>query len=137
MKELVIKALVDKLPDVLAFVDEQLEAADCPMKTQMQIDVSVEEIFVNIANYAYPDGTGNAKIQVEVTAEPFSAQRTVIDSGVPYDPLAKSDPDVTLPAEERQIGGLGIFMVKKSMDDVRYEFTDGQNVLTMRKGAMS
>lgn len=134
MKELVIKALVDKLPDVLAFVDEQLEAADCPMKTQMQIDVSVEEIFVNIANYAYPDSTGSARIQVEVTAEPFLAQITFIDSGVPYDPLAKADPDVTLSAEKRQIGGLGIFMVKKSMDEVKYEFTDGQNILTLKKG---
>ncbi len=134
MKELVIEATVDNLPDVLAFIDEQLEAADCPMKTQIQIDVSVEEIFVNIANYAYPDGTGSAKIQAEVTAEPFSAQITFIDSGIPYDPLAKADPDVTLSAEDRQIGGLGIFMVKKSMDDVKYEFTDGQNILTLKKG---
>lgn len=134
MKELVIEALVDKLPDVLAFVDEQLEAADCPMKTQIQIDVSVEEIFVNIANYAYPHGTGSAKILVEVTAEPFFAQITFIDSGIPYDPLAKADPDITLSAEERQIGGLGIFMVKKTMDDVKYEFTDGQNILTLKKG---
>ncbi len=137
MKEFVIEALVDKLPDVLAFVDEQLEAADCPIKTQMQIDISVEEIFVNIANYAYPDGTGNVMIRIEVTAEPFAAQIIFIDSGVPYDPLSKTDPDVTLSAEERQIGGLGIFMVKKSMDDVKYEFTDGHNVLTMRKGAVT
>ena len=137
MKELVIDALTDNLPQVLAFVDEQLEAADCPMKIQMQIDIAVEEIFVNIAHYAYNPDIGTATVRVEVMSEPPAVDITFIDNGIPYDPLAKADPDVTLSAEERQIGGLGIFMVKKSMDDVKYEYLDGHNILTLKKGLVS
>ena len=137
MKELVIDALTDNLPQVLAFVDGELEAADCPMKIQMQIDIAVEEIFVNIAHYAYSPEVGTATVRVEVMGEPPAVDITFIDGGVPYDPLAKADPDITLSAEERQIGGLGIFMVKKSMDDVKYEYLDGHNILTLKKGLVS
>ena len=137
MKELELKALTENLPKVLSFVDEQLEAADCPMKIQMQIDIAVEEIFVNIAHYAYNPDVGTAKVRVEVMGNPPAVDITFIDNGVPYDPLAKADPDVTLSAEKRQIGGLGIFMVKKTMDDVKYEYLDGHNVLTMKKGLVS
>lgn len=133
MKEMMIEAKVDNLDKVIAFVDEQLEQYDCPMKVQMQVDVAVEEIFVNIASYAYKPDVGDAIIRVNVTEEPLAVYLTFMDSGVPYDPLAKEDPDVTLSAEERQIGGLGIFMVKKSMDDVKYEYKDGQNILTIMK----
>ena len=134
MKELEIEALSENLPQVLAFVDEQLEAADCPMKIQIQIDIAVEEIFVNIAHYVYAPETGKAMVRIETLADPPSVDITFIDNGVPYDPLAKADPDITLSAEERQIGGLGIFMVKKSMDDVKYEYLDGHNILTLKKG---
>ena len=134
MKELEIEALTENLPQVLAFVDEQLEAADCPMKIQIQIDIAVEEIFVNIAHYAYAPETGKAMVRIETLADPPSVDITFIDNGVPYDPLAKADPDITLSAEEHQIGGLGIFMVKKSMDDVKYEYLDGHNILTLKKG---
>lgn len=137
MKELELEALTDNLPRVLAFVDGELEAADCPMKIQMQIDIAVEEIFVNIANYAYSPEVGTATVRVEVMGEPPAVDITFIDGGVPYDPLAKADPDVTLSAEERQIGGLGIFMVKKTMDDVKYEYLDGHNILTLKKGLVS
>lgn len=137
MKELELEALTDNLPQVINFVDEQLEAADCPMKIQMQIDIAVEEIFVNIAHYAYNPDVGTAKVRVEVLGEPPAVDITFIDNGIPYDPLAKADPDVTLSAEERQIGGLGIFMVKKSMDDVKYEYLDGHNILTLKKGLVS
>ena len=137
MKEIVIDALTDNLPQVISFVDEQLEAADCPMKIQMQIDIAVEEIFVNIAHYAYNPDVGTAKVRVEVLGEPPAVDITFIDNGIPYDPLAKADPDVTLSAEERQIGGLGIFMVKKTMDDVKYEYLDGHNILTLKKGLVS
>ncbi len=137
MKELVIDALTENLPQVLGFVDEQLEAAQCPVKIQMQIDIAVEEIFVNIAHYAYEQEVGTAAVRVEVTNEPPAVQITFIDQGIPYDPLAKADPDVTLSIEERQIGGLGIFMVKKTMDDVEYKYLDGHNVLTLKKGLVS
>ena len=133
MNELVIEAKTENLDRVIGFVDEQLEAADCPVKTQMQIDVAVEEIFVNIASYAYVPNTGNATLRVDVHDDPAAVTLIFSDSGIPFDPLAKEDPDVTLSIQERPIGGLGIFMVKKSMDDVSYEYKDGHNVLTIKK----
>lgn len=134
MKELQIEARTEHLPQVLEFVDEQLEAVGCPMKIQMQIDIAVEEIFVNIAHYAYNPEIGTAMVRVEILDDPPTVDITFIDHGVPYDPLAKADPDITLSAEERQIGGLGIFMVKKSMDDITYDYRDGHNILTIKKG---
>ena len=131
--ELTVEAKDENLAQVLAFVDGQLEALECSPKTQMQIDVAVEEIFVNVAHYAYAPEVGNVTVQVETAPETKRVTITFIDRGVPYDPLAKPDPDVTLSAEDRQIGGLGIFMVKKSMDDMKYEYRDGQNVLTIEK----
>ncbi len=133
MKELTIQAIKGNLERVLAFVDEYLESLDCPMKTQMQLDVAVEELFINIASYAYAPQTGPVTVQLEAEQEPLSVTITFIDHGVPYDPLAKADPDVTLSAEERQIGGLGIYIVKKSMDAISYVYRDGQNVLCIRK----
>ena len=133
MKELTIEAKVENLPTVTAFVDEQLEACGCPMKAQMQIDIAIDELFGNIAHYAYQPKTGAATVRVEIEKEPRSAVLTFIDSGVPYDPLSKEDPDVTLSAQERAVGGLGIYMVKRSMDTMRYEYRDGQNILTIRK----
>ena len=136
MKELEIEATDKNLPKVLAFIDEELEKAQCPMRVQVQIDVAVEEIFVNIAHYAYNPEIGTAKVRVEVLGDPPSVDITFIDDGVPYDPLAKEDPNVKLSAKERKIGGLGIFMVKKNMDDVRYEYLDGHNILTLKKGLL-
>ena len=133
MKELDIEALVDNLDAVLQFIDTELEEAGCPMKIQMQIDLAAEEIFVNIANYAYDPETGPATVRVEVDPDCSAVRITFIDHGVPYDPLAKADPDVTLPTEQREIGGLGIFLVKKTMDDIRYEYINGSNILTMKK----
>ena len=133
MDELEIEAKVENLDEVLAFVDERLENAGCPMRTQTQIDIAVEEIFVNIASYAYQPGTGNARIGVLVSEDPLAVTIRFIDSGMPYDPLAKEDPDVTLPVEERPIGGLGIYMVKKSMDSVTYSRRDNMNELILTK----
>ena len=133
MKELFIEALTDNLDSVLAFVDEQLEATECSMKIQMQIDLAVEEIFVNIANYAYDPETGPATVRVDVAPDGTVVTITFVDNGVPYDPLGHEDPDITLPADDRPIGGLGILMVKKTMDDVSYEYKDGKNRLTIEK----
>ncbi len=131
--ELTLEATLENIPAVTAFVDERLEAAGCPVKARTQIDVAIDELFSNIARYAYDPATGPATVRVDVDREPLSVRVTFIDQGKPYDPLAKPDPDVTLSAEDRPIGGLGIFMVKKSMDDVRYEYKDGQNILTVEK----
>ncbi len=133
MKELRIDAKIENLDKVLAFLDTELENIDCPMKEQMQLDVAVEEIFVNIASYAYQPGEGDALIQLEKLEGPDRIVVTFTDSGTPYDPLAKEDPDVTLSAEERQIGGLGIYMVKKSMDEMAYEYKDKKNILKIAK----
>lgn len=133
MNEFVIDAKVENLDDVIGYVEEQLEECGCPMKLMIAIDVAVEEIFVNIASYAYDGGEGSATIRVGKKEDASGVMIQFADSGIPYDPLAKEDPDVTLSVEERQIGGLGIFMVKKSMDEVIYEYKDGQNVLTLIK----
>ena len=133
MKELNIEALKENLDTVLQFVDGELEGMDCPIKIQFQIDVAVEEIFINIASYAYEDKTGFAKIEVIATDNPAAVSIRFTDSGVPYDPLKKPDPDVSLSAEERRIGGLGIYMVKKSMDAMEYEYLDGKNILVIKK----
>ena len=133
MHELKTEAKIENLERVIAFVDEWLEKLGCSMKVQMQIDVAVEELFVNVARYAYAPGTGDVVLQIESEGEPPAISITLIDGGVPYDPLKKPDPDVTLSAEERQIGGLGIFMVKKSMDDMQYRYENGKNILTIRK----
>ena len=133
MKELKIDALTQNLDKVIAFLEEELEAMNCPMKIMLQIDVAVEEIYVNIASYAYTSGVGYAIIQVEGSKNPDMVSITFIDEGIPYNPLEKDDPDVTLAAEERQIGGLGIYMVKKSMDSMEYERKDEKNILTITK----
>lgn len=133
MNELDVEATIDNLDTVTGFINRALEEFDCPVKTQMQIELAVEEIYVNIANYAYSPEVGRAKVRVEVSDDPLRVTITFIDHGTPYDPLAKEDPDVTLSAEERQIGGLGIFLTKQTMDDVEYEYKDGQNILTIKK----
>ena len=133
MKELTVDAIVENVATVTDFVNEELEALDCPMKAQIQIDVAIDELFSNICFYAYVPDTGSATVQVEEVKEPKSVVITFIDKGKPYNPLEKDDPDVTLAAEDRKIGGLGIFLVKKTMDDVRYIYQDGQNILSIEK----
>lgn len=133
MKELTVAATVENIETVTDFVNEQLESLDCPPKAQMQIDIAIDELFGNIAHYAYNPEIGSATVRVEVTEDPLAVVITFIDNGVPYDPLAKEDPDVTLSAEERGIGGLGIYMVKKTMDEITYEYKDGQNILSIKK----
>ena len=131
--KMTVDATVDNLNKVLAFIDEQLEANNCPMRVMLEIDVAAEEISVNVASYAYTSGVGSVAIEVNFEEQPKAVAIRFIDSGIPYNPLEKEDPDVTLPAEKRGIGGLGVFMVKKSMDEVTYEYKDGKNHLTIRK----
>ena len=133
MKELTVEAKTENLDQVTDFINEELEAWNCPLRTLHVIDIAVDELFGNIANYAYFPKTGPVTVRVEVKSEPLCAVITFFDRGVPFDPLQKTDPDVTLSAEERGIGGLGIYMVKKSMDGVRYEYRDGRNILTIEK----
>lgn len=137
MKELTIAATVENIEVVTDFVNEQLEALDCPMKAQMQIDIAIDELFGNIAQYAYNPDVGDATVRVEVQEDPLAVIITFIDGGVPYDPLSAADPDITLSAEERTMGGLGIFMAKKSMDEITYRYENGSNILSIRKNLRS
>lgn len=137
MKEMTIAAAIENIPAVTAFVDEQLEAMDCPVKAQMQIDIAIDELFSNIARYAYHPEVGEATVRVEVSPEPLAVIVTFIDQGVPYDPLAAAEPDTSLPAEERTLGGLGIYMVKKTMDGITYRYENGRNILAIRKNLRS
>ena len=133
MKELTIAATVENIGAVTDFVDAQLEALDCPMKALMQINIAIDELFGNIAHYAYNPDVGEATVRVEVEEEPLSVIITFIDGGVPYDPLQAAEPDTTLSAEERALGGLGIFMVRKSMDEITYRYENGRIILSIRK----
>ena len=132
-EELVIEAVIDNLDDVNLFVHKSIKQFEVSKRALMQLDVVVEEIFVNIASYAYSPNTGLVKILLQTDIEPLSISLTFIDSGVPYNPLEKSDPDVNLSADDRQIGGLGIFLTKNFVDDISYQFLDGQNILKIEK----
>ena len=133
MANKIFPAKIDALSDVLAFIEQKLETWDCSMKLQMALCVAIEEVFVNVAHYAYKDGEGNVEFKLGFDEETRNVTFQMIDSGVPFDPLKKEDPDITLSAEERNIGGLGIFITKKTMDEVSYVYEDGKNILTMIK----
>ena len=132
-RELTLEATVANTETVTAFVEDFLNEIGCSMRVITQINVAVDELFSNIANYAYKPKTGQATVSLAVSDDGKTVTVTFTDSGVPYNPLTKKDPDVTLSADERQIGGLGIYMVKKTMDDVTYEFKDGKNILSIKK----
>ena len=132
-EEITLIAKPENSNAVKAFVFAQIADYECSPRTAMAIELSLDEIFVNIASYAYADEAGEVTVQVEVEGDPATLSVTFIDHGVPYNPLEKEDPDLSLSVEERQIGGLGIFLVKKKMDVVEYEFRDGQNILTIKK----
>ncbi len=131
MIEKVFPASDAAFKDVMAFVESELENADVPMKISMQITIAVEEIYVNIAHYAYSGGDGMMTLSIDANAEQVTIVFT--DSGLPFNPLEKEDPDITLGAEQRSIGGLGIFIVKKSMDSVTYVREEDKNILTIVK----
>lgn len=133
MNYLTVPARTEALEDVQAFLEGQLESWDCSPKLQMQIALVAEEIFVNIAHYAYPDGAGDAVIGVQVSSQPPVLTLRFADRGIPFDPLAQPEADITLSAQERPIGGLGIFLTRKIMDEAVYTYADGQNILTLRK----
>lgn len=132
-RELTVEARVENIEKVTDFVNEALEELNCPPKAQMQLDIAIDELLSNIAKFAYGSETGSATVRVEEMDEPRAVVLTFIDQGTPYDPLANKDPDITLSAEEREIGGLGILVVKRTMDDMRYEYRDGKNILRIRK----
>jgi anti-sigma regulatory factor (Ser/Thr protein kinase) len=133
MKELTVEAKLENLRQVKDFVNGELETLDCPAETRMQLQIVIDEVFGNIARYAYPEETGSATVRFETEQTPRSVVLTFLDCGIPFDPLKAEAPDTSLKARERTIGGLGIFMVRKLTDEVRYEYKEGQNVLSVSK----
>ena len=129
MKERMVDAKLESIPEIQAFVRAELEAMDCPEETQKQLFVVVDEVFTNIASYAYADGEGGVTVRLEAESEPRAAVLSFLDSGIPFDPLTMKSPDTSLKARERKIGGLGIFMVRKLTDEVSYAYSDGKNIL--------
>ena len=133
MKEITVPATLENVETVTEFVNEQLNALRCPMSIRTQVNIAIDEVFSNIARYAYSPEEGPATVRVDVTEEPLSVTIMFIDHGKPYDPLTTAAPDITLSAKQRRIGGLGVFMLKKTMDNIAYERRDGMNILTIRK----
>lgn len=129
----IFPARVDVLSDVLVFVESALNELDCSVKIQTAICVAVEEVFVNIAQHAYGDSNGNVKLDISFEEEKQTVTLRITDKGFPFNPLTNPKPDITLSAEDRPIGGLGIFITRKIMDQITYACNNGENVLTMIK----
>jgi anti-sigma regulatory factor len=128
-----IRAAVENIAAVNQFLDTILAGVSCSARARMQLDLAVEEIFVNIATYAYDGGMGDVTLTGGASAAPPAVRLSFSDAGTPYNPLERADPDIGCPLEERAVGKLGIFLVKKSVDEVHYEYRDGKNVLTIYK----
>lgn len=133
MNSMTIAAKTESLDMVNDFVEEKLAAYDCPMRTMLQIRLAIEEIFVNIASYAYAPAEGEAEVRCEVMEDPLRVVIQFLDGGKPFDPLAQEDADTSEEALMSREGGLGILLVKTTMDDVQYSYEDGKNILTIMK----
>ncbi len=133
MKELLLTASDDTLYTVLDEVKAILAENGCADDLITSIMIASEEIYVNIAHYAYGGKPGEARVQIDILEDPKRIKIVFMDKGIPYNPLEKEDPDINLSAKERKIGGLGIYMVKHIMDKVTYEYKDGRNILTVEK----
>ena len=131
--EITVPANTANIAVVTDFVEKALVSLRCPIHILIQLKIAIDELFGNIARYAYQHGEGAATVRVDVLQDPLRVTLTFIDKGIPYDPTSAEEPDISLPAHMRPIGGLGIFMVRKSMDDISYEYKDGQNILTVLK----
>lgn len=129
----VFPAKTEELDNVIAFVEESLESFGASMKVTMSVCVAIEEVFVNVAHYAYPDAEGDVRFDISFDEESRNVTFVMSDKGIAFDPLKKAAPDITLSADEREIGGLGIFITKKTMTSVSYSYENGQNILTMVK----
>ena len=133
MKKRFEKAVIDDITIATEFLEAALESLGCPMKTILQMDTVLDELFCNVVKYAYPAGPGPLELSIEAGAEPGSFVLTMQDEGTPFNPLERREPDTTLSAEERPIGGLGIHIVRKLTDDVSYGYIDGKNTLRILK----
>lgn len=132
MKEITVDADVKNLDSILEFIEDIIAPYDCDPSVQFQLEIALEEIYVNIAYYAYPNAIGKTTIRCEVLHDNLLVME-ILDQGNPYNPLEHKCPDIELGLDEREIGGLGIFMVKKSMDELDYRYQDNNNIFTIKK----
>lgn len=133
MNEIIVPAKKENLQNVLNFINKQLDSFEYNIKARLQLEISVEEAFVNISNYAYGSEEGEVLIQCKIDKNPLQTTVKFIDTGIPFNPLENEDPDISLKTEEKEIGGLGIFLIKKNVDYIQYEYRDGKNILTIQK----
>jgi len=133
MKEITVPANLDNIAVVTNLINSELEATNCSEHDRIQIDVAIDEMFGNIVKYAYGQEEGTVTVRVDISNDPSAISITFIDHGIPYNPLNNKAPDTTLKAKERKIGGLGIFMTRKIMNDMRYKYLDRSNQLTILK----
>jgi anti-sigma regulatory factor (Ser/Thr protein kinase) len=133
MRTLTLPARVERLPEANAFIEGLLAEGDCPQRVAYQIGMALEELFVNIARYAYAPGEGRVEIQCECSPAAPGVRITLVDSGAPYDPLSQKDPDISLDAARRELGGLGIYLAKRAMDQLAYRYENGENRVTLIK----
>ena len=133
MKELTLKASLENIRKITDFVEEELADLKCPVKSHMHIVMAIDELISNVAHYAYGLRTGDVKVIFDYDKAEDTIIITFIDRGIPFNPLEVEEPDISLDAHEREIGGLGIFMVKKMMDDIEYRYEDDCNILTIKK----
>ncbi|BDZ69590.1 ATP-binding protein [Methanobacterium petrolearium] len=133
MNTITITAKIENLPNVLNFINNQLNGLNISGKTLFQLELAIEEIYVNIARYAYVGEEGAVTITSCIEEDPLQIIVEFTDSGVPFNPLENEDPDFSQKTEEKEIGGLGIHLIKKNVDSLGYKFHDNKNVLTIKK----
>lgn len=132
LKEIIIEATIANIIKVTDFINEELDLYNCPNEDKININIAIDEIITNIAKYAYNQSeVGEITVKFDISDNQVNI--IFIDSGIPYNPVIQPEPDITLSAEDRKIGGLGIFLVKKLMDEVSYEYLDGKNILRIKK----
>ena len=130
-----IPATKESMNQILSMVSGDMEKTHCQTKQIYKMEIAIEELFVNIVNYAYPDADGDIEVLYDLSDQGDTVQLdlTLMDTGIPYNPLEEKEPDITLGAEERKAGGLGIFLAKKFMDSISYEYKEGYNCLSVSK----
>lgn len=133
MKKTIVDSTIENLSSVMGFINSELDELQCPEQIRAKIKLAVDELFGNICYYAYDSTPGPVTVCLESKSDPLAVEISFIDKGKPYNPLEADEPDIGLSGEDRPIGGLGIFLVQSTMDDMNYKYKDEQNILTIRK----
>ena len=133
MDPITVPAYKENLADVLEFIRQKVEAYPHQESSLLQLELSLEEAYVNIASYAYPEEPGDVIVGLKIDENPLVVTVELVDTGIRFDPLEKDDPDISIGIDERKPGGLGILLLKQNADQVHYQYLEGKNILTIRK----